>query len=48
MEGLFSFFESNSIYIVMVILLVVWFGIFLHLWSTDKRLKEIEKELEEK
>ncbi|RMD49429.1 MAG: CcmD family protein [Ignavibacteria bacterium] len=47
MEGLYSFFENNSIYIVMVILLVVWIGIYVSIWSTDNRLKAIEKELKE-
>jgi len=47
LEGLYSFFDHNSIYIVMVILLVIWFGVYAFLWSTDKRLKEIEKEIKE-
>jgi len=45
--GLVSFLEKNSIYIVMFIVLVVWLGIFLFMQNTDKRLKEIEKELGE-
>lgn len=44
-NGFFGFLESNSIYIVMFIVLVVWFGIFLFVFNTDKRLKVIEKEL---
>ncbi len=47
MEGLFSFLENNSIYIVMLINLVVWGGIFFYLFSLDKRLKDIHKEMEE-
>ena len=45
--GLVGFLEKNSIYIVMFIVLVVWLGIFLFMLGTDKRLKEIEKELGE-
>lgn len=45
-NGLLSFLENNSIYIVMFIVLVVWLGIFLFVLNTDKRLKAIEKELE--
>lgn len=45
-NGFFGFLESNSIYIVMFIVLVVWFGIFMFVLNTDKRLKAIEKELE--
>ena len=44
--GIVNFLENNSIYIVMFIVLVVWLGIFLFMINTDKRLKEIEKELE--
>lgn len=47
MDGFYLFLENNSIYIVMFIVLVVWIGIFLFINSTDKRLKEIEKELKE-
>jgi CcmD family protein len=43
--GILGFLEKNSIYIVLFIVLVVWLGIFLFLINTDKRLKEIEKEL---
>ena len=46
--GFFGFLEQNSIYIVMLIVLVVWLGIFLFLWNTDKRLKAVEKEIASK
>jgi CcmD family protein len=48
LEGIYSFLEKNSIYIVMLIVLVIWIGIYLYLWRTDKRLSAIEKELKEK
>ena len=47
MEGLITFLKDNSIYIVLIITLIIWTGIFLLLLATDKRLKEIEKELKE-
>ena len=47
MEGLYDFLNNNSIYIVLFITLVVWAGIFVFLWNTDKRLKSIEEELKE-
>lgn len=47
-SGLLGFLEKNAIYIVLFIVLVVWLGIFLFMLNTDKRLKEIEKELKEK
>ena len=47
MEGLLNFLTNNSIYIVLIITLIIWTGIFLFLLATDNRLKEIEKELKE-
>jgi len=43
-----EFLEKNAIYIVMIIVLIVWIGIFLYLWNLDKRIKNVEKELGEK
>lgn len=40
-----SFLSNNAIYIVMIIVLIVWSGIFLYLFSLDKRIKSIEKEI---
>ena len=48
MEGLSAFFDKNSIYVVLFIVLTIWFGIFMFLYGLDKRLKKIELELEEK
>lgn len=48
MESISNFLENNSIFIVLFIVLVIWVGIFLFLLKTDKRLKNIEKDLEEK
>ena len=45
MEGLYNFLQSNAIYIVMIIVLIVWVGIFFYMFALDKRLKSIEKEI---
>jgi CcmD family protein len=45
LEGFFGFLEKNAIYIVMIIVLIVWAGIFLYLINIDKRIKMIEKEI---
>ncbi len=47
MEGLLAFLESNSLYIVLFIVLTIWVGVFSYLNILDKRLKEIEVELKE-
>lgn len=45
MEGLYQFLADNAIYIVMIIVLIVWAGIFFYMLNLDKRLKSIEKEI---
>jgi CcmD family protein len=40
-----SFLADNAIYIVMIIVLIVWGGIFFYLFGLDKRIKIVEKEL---
>ena len=45
MEGLTNFLQNNAIYIVLIIVLIVWTGIFFYLFSLDKRIKNVEKEL---
>ena len=47
MEGLLTFLENNSLYIVLFIVLTIWVGVFSYLNILDKRLKEIEVELKE-
>lgn len=44
MTGIYDFLQNNAIYIVMIIVLIVWTGIFMYLLNLDKRLKNIEKE----
>ncbi len=46
MQGLVSFLQNNSIFIVLIIVLAIWLGIFLFVWNTEKKLKVIEKKLE--
>ena len=45
MEGLYQFLEKNSIFIVLIIVLIVWGGIFFYLYSLDKRIKNVEKDI---
>ncbi|MFZ2864628.1 MAG: CcmD family protein [Ignavibacteriaceae bacterium] len=40
-----EFLSKNSIYIVMIIVLIVWTGIFSYIISLDKRIKKVEKEM---
>ena len=45
MQGIYDFLNHNAIYIVMIIVLIVWAGIFLFLYNIDKRIKSVENEL---
>jgi len=45
LEGLYNFLQNNAIYIVMIIVLIVWAGIFFYMLALDKRLKSVEKEI---
>ncbi|MGQ9643066.1 MAG: CcmD family protein [Ignavibacterium sp.] len=40
-----EFLSRNAIYIVMIIVLIVWMGIFFYMLNLDKRIKSVEKEL---
>ncbi|RPI16321.1 MAG: CcmD family protein [Ignavibacteriae bacterium] len=46
MDALYSFLERNSYYVVLIITLIIWLGLFLYMLSVDKKLKKIEKEHE--
>lgn len=46
MDGIYQFLENNSIFIVMIIVLIVWAGVFLYLFNLDKRIKKVEKEMD--
>lgn len=39
-----DFIEQNSYYVVLIITLIIWTGIFLYMLSIDKKLKKLEKE----
>ncbi|MCK9426063.1 MAG: CcmD family protein [Ignavibacteriaceae bacterium] len=40
-----EFLSKNAIYIVMIIVLIVWAGVFGFLFVLDNRIKNIEKEI---
>jgi CcmD family protein len=42
---MYEFLQNNALYIVMIIVLIVWAGIFFYMLSLDKRIKSVEKEI---
>lgn len=39
-----EFLRQNSLYIVLLIALVVWFGIFWYLFAIERRIRRIEQQ----
>jgi len=37
-----DFLEKNSYYVVLIITLIIWAGIFFYLMSLDKKIKKLE------
>jgi CcmD family protein len=44
MDNIFNFLEKNSYYVVLIITLIIWLGIFLYLFRLDKKVKKLEQE----
>ncbi len=43
---MFSFLEQNSLLVVMIVVLIIWFGIFFELIRIEKKIKRIEEKNE--
>lgn len=43
MDSIVKFFYDNSRYLVMLIVLIIWIGIFFYLWKLDKKVKKLEE-----
>lgn len=43
-----EFLQNNSIYVVLVIALIIWFGLFVYIKNVDSKLTKLEKHLENK
>ncbi|MCB2204974.1 CcmD family protein [bacterium] len=39
---MYEFLEQNAIYVVMLIVLMIWTGLFVYLYRIDKKVKELE------
>jgi CcmD family protein len=38
-----DFFAQNQLYIVMIIVLAIWLGIYVYLFRLDSRIKKLEE-----
>jgi CcmD family protein len=41
---MYDFLEKNAMYIVLLIALIIWIGLFLYVFRLDSRIKKLEKE----
>ncbi len=44
MDGIYSFLDKNSYYVVFIITLLIWIGIYLYMRSLDKKISRLEKD----
>jgi CcmD family protein len=40
---MYDFLSQNELYIVLIIVLICWLGLFLYLFRLDKKIKKLEK-----
>lgn len=43
MDGIYNFLDKNSYYVVFIITLIIWLGIYLYMRSLDKKISKLEK-----
>lgn len=43
---MYQFLVNNTVYVVLTIVLIIWFGLAFYLFKIDKKLKKIEKIIE--
>ena len=44
---MYEFLENNSIYVVLIVVLIIWTGISIFLFTTESKLNKLEKKVEE-
>lgn len=44
MSSLYDFLETNSMYVVLFIVLIIWIGIFGYMWKIDRKLNKLEED----
>ena len=41
MSSFYSFLADHSLYVVLIIVLVIWLGIFIYLFRLDKKVNKL-------
>ncbi len=42
---MYEFLSQNALYIVLLIVLICWIGIFSYLWRLDRKISRLEDQL---
>ena len=42
---MYEFLSQNSLYLVLGIVLIIWFGIFSYVVKLDKKIRQIENQV---
>jgi len=45
MDSIYNFLEQSSMYVVLIITLLIWIGLFSYIFKIDKKISKLEKEL---
>ncbi len=43
MDGIYNFLDKNSYYVVFIITMMIWLGIYLYMRLLDKKISRLEK-----
>lgn len=44
MDSIVKFLLDNSRVLVMLVVLIIWMGIFSYLWKLDKKVRKLEEQ----
>jgi len=44
MDSIYEFLNKQSLYVVLLIALIIWIGLFTYIFKIDKKLKKLESE----
>ena len=45
MDTIYKFLNEQSLYVVLLIALIIWIGLFTYIFKIDKKLKKLETDL---
>ncbi len=44
MDSIYEFLNKQSLYVVLLIALIIWIGLFTYIFKIDRKLKKLETE----